>query len=153
LNDRDLTLEGNANRRAQLERAAREKYLPLITELSEQVSEDVQLLRKWADSQRPATPGDAVGLQKLQIAWDRVRAKLDAGMCLPKIIASADEATLWAIREWAPDWLEAENYKATPSDQRGLGYTDPGTGWIGRAVDARSPSLPVGISPLRWPAW
>jgi hypothetical protein len=56
---------------------------------------------------------------------------------LAAALAASDEATLLAIREWAPSWVEAENYKATPSDQRGLGYADPDTSWIGRAVDAR----------------
>jgi hypothetical protein len=138
-NDLDLTAEGLGNRRTQLEHEAREMFVPQIQELAAEVAEDVQTVKDHGAQLRPTAPSDAVGLQRAQQAWDRVRLRLDAGMSLPSIIAGADQETLLAIAE--PQWLEAEQFKAQPSERRLTGYRPPDFTWIGRLVDARLAEL------------
>ena len=60
----------------------------------------------------------------LQRKWDQARMRLDTGMSLRQIVATADADTLAAIKEWAPTWIDVQAQARQPSSPQGVG---PGT--------------------------
>ncbi len=121
-------------RQYRAERAAkvREKAAPQLAELRDRVERDARLLAEHAESMHPRIGDDAASQMRAQRKWDQARMMLDAGMPMRTLVQRTDDVeTLLAIAEWAPSYLDAQQYRAprlgevtAPSDhgplQRGI---------------------------------
>lgn len=143
--DPDLTPEGQRRRQGDLAEAARAKAAPQLEQLRTQVRDDSEALQRWASENRPAIGEDAAALAR---AWDGVKVRLDAGMNLPQILASADRGTVLAVQEFAPAWLEAAAF-ATSSHGLAAGeYVPPDGSGLRRQVDDRLLTITTGDEQL-----
>lgn len=134
--DPGMNADGLQRRRGELVRGVRERYAPQLEQLTRQVSQDAAAVAAWATQNRPTIGEDAVALQRASMAWDGVRARLDAGMRLQQVLATASRVEVLAIAEWGPALLEAQHFAGS---DHGLaaGYERPDLANFRRSVDDR----------------
>lgn len=106
----DLSAEGLAKRRAELEAKALNEHQQKLNELTSSFKRDAAAAKEAARKGIPAPPADT------SQAWGRAKMLLDAGQSLQQIVANADTAMLHALTEWGPTYLEAEAYKGRSDD-------------------------------------
>ncbi|MBS45409.1 MAG: hypothetical protein CMH83_20005 [Nocardioides sp.] len=116
-----LSQAGLDAKRRELAGEARDRHQDSLEKLARAISYDVSIVRESVNSSRPAIGSDAAALMRSQMKWDQVRMRLQSGMPMTRVLATADTETALAIREWAPAWLEAQSYEVAPN---GSGLAD-----------------------------
>ena len=137
--DNDLTPEGLEKQRNFLADRVRAKYSNAIDEHRSALYYDRD--HEKFDSYRPRLDWNKSGdVAKAQAKWAAVEKKLEAGLSIAQVIATADNTTLVAINEFYPDYHETQTIAARTqagSDQ----YTVPDTSAVSRAVDDRAAEI------------
>uniref|UniRef100_A0AAU2JND4 Uncharacterized protein n=1 Tax=Streptomyces sp. NBC_00049 TaxID=2903617 RepID=A0AAU2JND4_9ACTN len=135
--DPDLTDEANARRRAEMERAARERAGTELDSIEHTTNAAAEQIRAYAERMSAPTARDATEQLLAETrrgrAWDRTRALLDAGRSAADVIGSADVDTLRALRVELPSYLAARSAK--PEGLAGLGWTEADPAPVLRMVD------------------
>ncbi|MDN5768081.1 MAG: hypothetical protein L0H96_20325 [Humibacillus sp.] len=144
--DENLSPEGLGARRQEMVQAARERASRAVRDLRAEVDRDITVVRSWAELHTPRVPDDAVGLQRLGMAWDRARMQLDAGRSIREVLATADRDVALAVREWGPDWLRAHNASIRPVGLDGAAWPEPDTTGLVRSCDRRLAETVGGLS-------
>ncbi|MEU9758896.1 hypothetical protein [Streptomyces sp. NPDC047985] len=135
--DPDLTDEANARRRAEMERAARERASTELDAIERKTKAAAEQIRAYAE--RTSTPTACDATEQLLAetrrgrAWDRARALLDAGRSTADVIASADIDTLSALRVELPTYLATR--AAKPEGLADLGWTEADPAPVLRTID------------------
>lgn len=148
--DPNLSTEGLAAKRAELDAAARAAAAPVLERLRTQVAGAAERLAGQAAAALPKIADDPAAIMRSQRAWDQARLRLDAGMSLRAVLANADTETALAIREWGPAYIEAKTYR-TPSLAQGLAESPPPDhSALLRSVDIRLAELtgPTAVAAL-----
>jgi hypothetical protein len=136
--DPNLSPEGLANRQRELTEQVHRQHRGQFEQLRAQINSDVDTLRRWADSARPQVGTTPADLQRAQVAWDRVRMRLEAGMTLPQVLATATQDEALAVREWAPTWLEVNAFVAhSKAGGPRAAFEAPDPAAVMRSADAR----------------
>lgn len=116
-----------------LEERARGKYAKEISNHREALYYDRD--PEAFDKHRPKLDWNNPGaVAKAQAKWTSVQGKLDAGLSIGQIIATADDSTLVAINEFYADHAEAQAVKAGDPTR----YEMPDVSAVHRAVDDRA---------------
>ncbi|WNB84531.1 hypothetical protein [Cellulomonas sp. ATA003] len=143
--DPNLSDEGLGNKQRELTQRAHDTIGPQIKQLQAQVHGDADTLRRWAEDARPKVGDDATSLMRHQVAWDRVRMRLEAGMPMQQILTTATREEALAIREWAPAWMDAQTYNAAQHGGLSAGlYSPPDTTGLMRSIDDRLAAIEGG---------
>lgn len=100
--DPDLSAEGEAKR---VERV-QARFQTALARVTSAFEAETQYAKVTAAAKMPKAPADT------SAAWQRAQMLLDAGQPLNMVIANADAATLHAITEWGPTWVQARDTKA-----------------------------------------
>ncbi|MGO2811547.1 MAG: hypothetical protein ACTIBG_08790 [Brevibacterium aurantiacum] len=130
----DLTPEGIANQRQILADRVRARYAKEIDGHRSALYLDKD--RSSFDSYRPRIDwNNSASVNKAQAKWTGAQGKLDAGLSIGQIIATADDSTLAAINEFYADHAEVQAAKALTSGQT---YEQPDVSLVHRAVDDRA---------------
>ncbi|UVI35009.1 hypothetical protein [Brevibacterium spongiae] len=129
--------EGLDKTRKLLEERARSKYAKEVASHREALYYDRD--PKAFDQYRPRLDWNkAADVAKAQAKWAAVERKLDAGLSIGQIIATADNTTLVAINEFWTDYAETQQAAALG---RGQEYEAPDTSDVHRAVDDRAAEI------------
>lgn len=135
--DPDLTDEANARRRAELERAARERASTELDAIERKIKAAAEQIRAYAERTSTPTVRDATEQLLAETrrgrGWDRTRALLDAGRSAADVIGSADIDTLRALRVELPSYLAARSPK--PEGLAGLDWTEADPAPVLRTID------------------
>jgi len=129
--------DSETKRRGELAQAVRDRFAPQLAQLQARVKNDSETIEAFATKERPTMGGDAVALQRAQMRWDQVKTRLDAGMPMRQILASADRDTVLAVAEWAPAWLEAKHYASSKHGLADGPYEPPNLDGLHRSIDDR----------------
>ncbi len=143
----DYTEEGLAKVRAERAEKVRAKHREELSVLQASLATNGRMVEEYAAKHRPTLGTDAASLQRAQMKWDQVRARLEAGMTLRQVIDAADAETLLAIAEWGPSYLEAQAHAGQASGVTGSSPTADVDG-LRRSIDARL--VAVGNSEEQW---
>jgi hypothetical protein len=137
--DADLSPDGLAKKRQELERAARERLQTELAIVRGQADQDLATMRAFADEDRPKSAASELRQQRL---WDRTRMLLESGRSLPQLIAETDDVeTLLAIREEAPIWLRAQSQPGAMGER-----SEPDVAGLVRSVDHRLAETADGLA-------
>lgn len=111
----NLTPEGLAQKRSELAKAAQQRGGVVLAALRARMTAEATAVSERAAKVRPRVDDPAT----IQRKWDQARMRLDAGMSLRQVVATADADTLAAITEWAPTWLDVQAHLSQPSGVEG----------------------------------
>ncbi|GAA1768389.1 hypothetical protein [Agromyces humatus] len=108
--DPDLSDQGVAAKRAELEATFRAAAQTDLQKLTAEVSHARQYLAQAA-RENTQLPNDAAGLIRAEQKWRQVEKILDAGGDLLSQIRTADADTALAIAEFGPSWVQAQSVR------------------------------------------
>lgn len=108
--DPDLSVDGLARRRAELEQSVRSEAAELLSKLRESIDQGRSYLLEQA-REHTQLPADAAALIQAEQKWRQVERMLDAGASISEQIRNADVTTALAIAEFAPGYLAAKSYR------------------------------------------
>jgi len=137
LRDPMLSAEGLRAKRAEMQEQLRAKHAHAIEALKEDLAFDVETLTDFVDKTRPRVAEDAASLMRVQMRWDQVRMRLEAGAPITKVIAEAGVEELLALREWAPTWVSAQSESSRPRGVDGHEFEGPDPSGLLRTIDER----------------
>lgn len=134
--DNDLKHEAIERHRKYLAERARGKYAKEVAEHRSALYYDRD--HEAFDKYRPRLDWNKAGdVAKAQARWAAVQGKLDAGLSIGQVIASADDATLAAINEFYGEYAETQAVKAGDATN----YEVPDVSAVHHAVDDRAAAI------------
>lgn len=139
--DPGLNNDGLAAKRQELAKAARAAAGPPLAALRTEVASAAQTSADKAAATLPKAGTNADATARLTVKWAQVAMRLDAGMPLAQVLASADAETAHAIREFAPSWVEAHSFKAGAGRGGSRPQEAPDHTGLRRAIDERLAGL------------
>jgi hypothetical protein len=139
--DEGLNANGLQARREELAAAVRASVAPALAQLRAQVTAAAETLATQAAAGLPKEGDDPASIMRTQRAWDQARMQLDAGMSMRDIIERADAPTSFAIREWAPAYLDTQRHQAKASNGLMMPTPAPDHGPLMRTIDTRLAEL------------
>jgi len=145
----DLSPQGVDAKRQELQAAVRAKHAATLDTLRATVAANTAAIAAITSKVRPSLANDVAGMTRAQIKWDQVRARLEAGTAIGKIIADGDAETLVAVAEWGPSWLLAQAEAATPAGLAAIDHppANPAPA-VRNAIDERL--MTIGDADTQW---